>query len=89
MNGVFNVKSRVFDKNHVLIIAEIGTSHGGDLIKAREMIHAAKEAGADCVKLQWVYADEILHPLTGKVSLPGGEIDLYERFKLLELDAGY
>jgi N,N'-diacetyllegionaminate synthase len=34
------------------IIAELATAHGGDLVLACEMIHAAAEAGADTVKLQ-------------------------------------
>ncbi|HCC36120.1 MAG TPA: spore coat protein [Treponema sp.] len=67
-----------------LLIAELGTSHGGDIVKAREMIAAAGEAGAGCVKFQMVFADEILHPDTGEVALPGGKIRLYDRFKQLE-----
>jgi len=67
-----------------LIIAELGTSHNGDINKAKEMIDAAAEAGAGCLKFQMVYADEILHPNTGFVSLPGGKIRLYDRFKALE-----
>jgi len=31
-----------------------------------------------------VFADEIIHPLTGSVPLPGGSIPLYERFRELE-----
>jgi sialic acid synthase SpsE len=67
-----------------LIIAELGTSHGGDAVKARELIAAAAEAGADCVKCQIVFAGEILHPNTGLVTLPGGEIPLYQVFQGLE-----
>ncbi|MCL2276312.1 MAG: N-acetylneuraminate synthase family protein [Treponema sp.] len=67
-----------------LIIAELGTSHNGDIYKAREMILAAAEAGASCVKTQMVFADEILHPNTGIVPLPGGQIRLYDKFKSLE-----
>jgi len=70
---------------HALLIAELGTSHNGDLGKAKEMIAAAAQAGADCVKFQLVIADEILHPNTGEVALPGGTIRLYDRFKELEL----
>ncbi len=33
-------------------IAEMNTSHFGDLSKAKDMILAAKESGADCVKFQ-------------------------------------
>lgn len=67
-----------------LIIAEIGTSHGGSEEEARLLIDAAVDSGADAVKFQWVYADEILHPDTGFVHLPTGNIPLYERFRQLE-----
>lgn len=69
----------------VFVIAEIGTSHGGDLPRARSLVDAAAEAGADCVKTQIVYADEIVHPRTGLVDLPGGPVPLYERFRSLEV----
>ncbi|HPC71685.1 MAG TPA: N-acetylneuraminate synthase family protein [Treponema sp.] len=68
-----------------LIIAELGTGHGGSLQKAKELVDAALESGADCIKFQLVYADEILHPNTGVVPLPGGQIRLYDRFKELEV----
>lgn len=67
-----------------LIIAEIGTSHEGVKEKAYELIDAACNSGADAIKFQWVYADEILHPNTGFVQLPTGNIPLYERFRQLE-----
>lgn len=67
------------------IIAEIGTSHQGDINKAKQLVDAAKNAGADCVKFQWVYADEILHPDTGIVQLPTGAVRLYDRFRELEV----
>ena len=73
-----------FGPKKPLVIAELGTSHNGDLARAREMIASAAEAGAGCVKFQMVFADEILHPNTGEVSLPGGRIRLYDRFKALE-----
>lgn len=72
-----------------LVIAEIGTGHNGDLSHAAELITAAAEAGADCAKFQYVIADEILHPHTGTVTLPGGEVDLYRRFKTLERPPGF
>lgn len=34
------------------LVAEIGNNHQGELSKAREMVHAAAEAGADAVKFQ-------------------------------------
>lgn len=69
----------------VHISAEIGTSHGGSLEKAFQLIDAAVSAGADSVKFQWVYAHEILHPNTGLVQLPGGAVPLYQRFQQLEV----
>jgi len=66
------------------IIAEIGTSHNGDLAKADELIASAASSGADCAKFQAVYADEIIHPATGEVPLPGGPTSLYDRFQKLE-----
>ncbi len=69
----------------MIVVAEIGTSHGGSLEKAKALIDAAADSGADAVKLQWVYADEILHPDTGYVNLPSGRIRLYDRFKELEV----
>ncbi len=68
----------------VFIIAEIGTSHGGSLEKASDLIHAARDAGADCVKFQYVIADEIVHPSAGTIDLPGGPVSIYSRFKELE-----
>ena len=72
------------EKSRINIIAEIGTSHEGSIEKARALVDAAADSGADTIKFQWVYADEILHPKTGFVKLPTGQIPLYERFKQLE-----
>lgn len=71
--------------SRVYIIAEIGTGHGGDIERARELVDAAASSGADCAKFQIVYADEILHPDTGFVTLPGGPVRLYDRFRELEV----
>jgi sialic acid synthase SpsE len=78
------IGGQVFSPQRPLVVAELGTSHNGDLGKAQEMAAAAAAAGAGCIKLQMVFADEILHPNTGEVALPGGRIRLYDRFKQLE-----
>ncbi|MDR2747071.1 MAG: N-acetylneuraminate synthase family protein [Treponema sp.] len=83
--GTFTVKNKEFGPGRPLVVAELGTGHGGNPAKARELCEAAAGAGADCVKFQIVYADEILHPNTGEVTLPGGKIRLYDRFKELEM----
>jgi len=85
INNTFSVNGTAYSPRNPLIIAELGTAHGGSLSRAQELVQAAAEAGASCVKLQMVFADEILHPNTGEVALPGGTIRLYDRFKQLEM----
>ena len=71
------------------IIAEIGTAHGGDLAKARELIDAAAASGADWAKFQLVLAEEIIPKNAGLVKLPRGDTPLFEVFKKLERDAAF
>jgi NeuB family protein len=85
----FAIGKKVFSSRHPLIIAEIGTSHAGDIHKAFKMIDDAIWAGSDAVKFQIVYADEILHPNSGYVKLPQGNVLLYDRFKSLELPPSF
>ncbi|WP_392396630.1 N-acetylneuraminate synthase family protein [Treponema phagedenis] len=75
----------MFSSNSVLIIAEIGTGHEGSIERAKKLIDAAVQSGADAVKFQIVYADEILHPDFGVVDLPSGRIPLYDKFTELEV----
>ncbi len=89
MTASFSVGDRRYDPGNALIIAEIGTGHCGDISKAKELVAAAAEAGADCAKFQCVFADEILHPNTGSVPLPGGPIALFDRFLELEEDEDF
>ncbi len=41
------------------IIAEMSANHAGSIERAKELIHVAKEIGADCVKIQTYTADTI------------------------------
>jgi len=44
------------------VIAEVGINHNGDVNLARQMVHAAKEAGAHCIKFQThLTAKEMIH----------------------------
>jgi len=43
---------RISDDGDAWVIAEVGHNHQGSLVKAIDLLRAAKEAGADAVKLQ-------------------------------------
>jgi len=49
-------------KNKITIIAEAGHNHNGDFTKAMELVHQAKEGGADIVKFQLYDTDKITRP---------------------------
>jgi sialic acid synthase SpsE len=51
----------------VLIVAEIGVNHNGDVALAKKMIDAAKDAGADAVKFQTFTAEALAMRDTPKV----------------------
>jgi len=43
----------------VYLIAEMSANHAGSLERAKEIIHAAKESGADCIKIQTYTPDTL------------------------------
>lgn len=45
-------RKTISDASPCFVIAEMSGNHGNDLGYARELVHATKDAGADCIKLQ-------------------------------------
>lgn len=70
--STITVQNRVIGEGFpAYIIAEMSANHAGSLERAREIIHAAKEAGADCLKIQTYTPDTI----TINCNLPYFHID--------------
>jgi len=72
------------------IIAEIGVNHNGSVEIAKQLIDAAKEAGADVVKFQIFKAEKLVSPSAELVGYQrkniGKKVSQYEMLKRLELD---
>src|SRR5262245_33774207 len=47
----------------VLIVAEIGNNHEGDVALAEDLIAAAAEAGARAVKFQTIFPERLVGPM--------------------------
>jgi len=59
MNSI-KLGNKIIDDNSLYFIADIGANHNGSLEKAIELIHLAKESGADAAKFQNFQADKIV-----------------------------
>ncbi len=74
---------------NVIIIAEAGVNHNGDMNLARELIRAAAKCGVDFVKFQTWVTDELIDTNAPKASYQltndGSETNQYDMLKRLEL----
>ena len=74
----------------VLIIAEAGVNHNGDMHLARRLIGVAKEAGADIVKFQTFSADHLVTKTAAKADYQTETTDAgesqHEMLRRLELN---
>jgi N-acetylneuraminate synthase len=74
----------------ILIIAEAGVNHNGDLETARQLIDVAARAGADCVKFQTFHAGKLVSAKSQLAEYQskntgGEEYSQYDMLKKLEL----
>jgi N,N'-diacetyllegionaminate synthase len=59
---------KIIQANNPYVIAEAGINHNGDVNLAKEMIVAAYESGADCIKFQSFIADKYISKKAGKAA---------------------
>lgn len=78
-------------KSRILIIAEAGVNHNGDLVLAKRLIDAAAAAGADLVKFQTFNADRLVTRSAQKADYQNQTTDSkesqYEMLRRLEISA--
>lgn len=77
--------------DHTFVIAEIGVNHNGHIALAKQMIDMSADAGADAVKFQTFFADELVTRRAKKAAYQLATTDpaqsQHDMLKALELTA--
>ncbi len=69
-------------RNRVLVIAEAGVNHNGDITIAKKLIDAAAEAEADYVKFQTFNSKKLVSKSAQKAKYQEGEYQRYFRISV-------
>lgn len=80
---------RLAGRDTCFVIAEVGVNHNGDLDLARRLIDVAARAGAEAVKFQTFFADELVTTTAAQADYQarnrGRDDSQYEMLRALEL----
>ena len=89
----FKIGRVEFSDTRVVIIAEAGVNHLGDIQKAEKLITAAKRAGADIIKFQTYKAEELttkdaerFWSWEGEEILDGTQYDSYSKLDSFDME---
>lgn len=79
------INNKIGEGNPAYIIAEMSANHGGNMLTAKKIIKAAKDSGADCIKIQTYTADTMTIDSDNEYfQIHGGLWDGYKLYDLYE-----